>query len=55
MGSIAKSHIRKGRQTYAKIRVYKDQSSKQNKCITLVLTQSKCRILGHEVFNLGVS
>jgi hypothetical protein len=40
MGSIAKSHMRMGLQTYAKIRVYKDQSSKQNKYITLVLTQN---------------
>ncbi len=40
MGSIAKSHMRKGLQTYAKIRVYKDQSSIQNKCITFVFTQN---------------
>ncbi len=37
MGSIAKSYMWKGLQNYAKIRVYKGQSSKQNKCIMLVL------------------
>ncbi len=40
MGSIAKSYMRKGLQIYAKICVYKDQSSKRNKCITFVFTQN---------------
>jgi hypothetical protein len=53
MGSIAKSYMWKGLQTYAKIRVYKDQSSKQNKCITLVLTQNNI-IRSPEVPSNGV-
>ncbi len=53
MGSIAKSYMWKGLQTYAKIRVYKEQSSKQNKCITHVLTQNNI-IRSPEVPSNGV-
>ncbi len=53
MGSIAKSYMWKGLQNYSKIRVYKGQSSKQNKCITFVLTQNNI-ISSPEVPSNGV-